>query len=290
MEVDESQSEAGIQEENKKIDMSLDDIIKLQKEESDPQSTLNQIGQNGRIKRGNFQYKRYFRNPPRNQQGPGRPNPGFKQQRYAGVTRNNALGPITRRRAAASLNGVSPLKRPNLITTRSQKMVRTQTQKVQPNTKYKAVNTPAQPLTRRINTQNRRPQMGGGQRQQRTNTVNRNRRSTQQVLMNRGKRQTNLGRWQNNDGFGSVLTVSVPNPKASFVSQSKKTSIKRPGGRFRKTEGQPTDFPPKGVPLRFNFRAMANHTDVTLNDRFSTLKIKRQYRPARRGGRTVMLT
>ncbi|XP_073494030.1 UAP56-interacting factor-like isoform X2 [Phyllobates terribilis] len=290
MEVEESLSEAEGQEENKKIDMSLDDIIRLQKEESDSQSTMNQTSQNGRIRRGNFQNKRYFRNPPRNQQGPSRLRPGFKQQRYHGVIRNNALGPITRQRAAASLSNVSPLNRPNLTSASTQNLVKIQTRKVQQSAKpYRAANIPVQPLGRRINTQNRRPQIGDRRRQQRTNIVNRNRRLTQQVAINRGKRQTNAGRWQNNDGFGSTLTVSVPNPKAGFIPQPKKPAMKRPGGRFRKTGAQSTDPPPKGVPLRFNFRAMANRTNVTLNERFSTLKIKGQYTPARRGGRTVML-
>ncbi|XP_056396266.1 UAP56-interacting factor-like isoform X2 [Hyla sarda] len=289
MEVGESQPEVEIQE-NKKIDMSLDDIIKLQKEESDVQSTSNQTGQHGRLKRGNFQNKRYFRNPPRNQQGPGRPKPGFRQQRFPGMIRNNTLGPITRRRAAASLNGVSPLNRPNLPTTNSQKVVKTQTQNVQLNPrKYRAANITSQTLTRRFNTQTRRPQIRDGQKQQRTNTVNQNKRLMQQVTMNRGKRQTTPRRWQNNDSFGSTLTVSVPNPKAGLAPQSKKPALKRPGGRFRKTEAQSTDPPPKGVPLRFNFRATANHTNVTLNERFSTLKIRGQYTPARRGARMVMI-
>ncbi|XP_069603011.1 UAP56-interacting factor-like [Ranitomeya imitator] len=293
MEVEESLSEAEGQEENKKIDMSLDDIIKLQREESDAQSSVNQTGQNGRIRRGNFQNKRYFRNPPRNRQGPGRPRPGFNQQRYHGVIRTNALGPITRQRArsAASLSNVSPLNRPNLTSASTQNLVTIQTRNVQQSTKpYRAANIPVRSLARRrINTQNRRPQIGDGRRQQRTNIVNRNRRLIQQVAINRGKRQTNAGRWQNNDGFGSTLTVSVPNPKAGFIPQPKKPAMKQPGGRFRKTGAQPTDPPPKGVPLRFNFRAMANHTNVTLNDRFSSLKIKGRYAPARRGGRTVML-
>ncbi|KAM4019910.1 uncharacterized protein ACNLHF_000517 isoform 2-T3 [Anomaloglossus baeobatrachus] len=266
MEVEESLSEAEVQEENKKIDMSLDDIIKLQREESDTQSTLTQTSQNNRIRRGNFQNKRFFRNPPRNQQGLGRARPSFKQQRYPGAIRNNALGPITRQRAAASLNNVSPLNRPNLTRASTQNLVKIQTRKVQQSTKmYRAANIPVQSLTRRINTQNRRPQIGDGRRQQRTNTVNRNRRLTQQVSINRGKRQTNIGRWQNNDGFGSTLTVSVPNPKAGFIPDPKKPVMKRPGGRFRKTGVQSTDPPPKGVPLRFNFRAMANRNAANKN-------------------------
>ncbi|KAG8547481.1 hypothetical protein GDO81_028259 [Engystomops pustulosus] len=180
MEVEESQCEAEIQEENKKIDMSLDDIIKLQKEESETQSSLNVIRQNGRIKRGIFQNKRYFRNPPKNEQVSGRLRQGFRQQRYPGVTiRNNTLGPITRRRAAASLENVSPLNRPNLSSTSlTAKTINTETQKVQRNAKkYRTANIPVQTLTRnRFNTQNRRSQMVAGQRQQRTNTLIRNRR------------------------------------------------------------------------------------------------------------------
>ncbi|XP_075043317.1 UAP56-interacting factor-like isoform X2 [Mixophyes fleayi] len=291
MEEEQSQTEVEFQEGNKKIDMSLDDIIKLQREESGLQSSLNQPRLSGRTRSSNFRNKAFFTRPPTNQRGPGRPRPGFKQQRYSNVTYRNNSGPVTRRRAAASLNGVSPLNRPSLSTLSSEDMGQPQTQKGQQNKKkYRATTIPVHELTRRINIQNRKPQLNAGQRQQRTNAVNRNRKLIQQVTMNRGKRQLNARRWQNNKDFGSTLTVSVPNPKASPVSQPTKAGMKRPGGRLRKTTGQPTGPIPKGVPLRFNFRAMANHTNVTLNQRFSSLKIKGQYTTARGRGRTVMLT
>ncbi|XP_063793610.1 UAP56-interacting factor-like isoform X2 [Pseudophryne corroboree] len=273
--------------------MISDDIIKLQKEESDLQSSLAQTGQPGRTRGTNFQNKKLFRVPPRNQRGPGRPNPGFKQQRFPGVaSRNNSIGPVTRRRAATSLNGVSPLNRLSVRTLNSGNRGQQQSQRGQQNkNNYRTRNVPVQVLTRsRKNILNRKQQPNVGRRQQITNALNRNRKLAPQVTLNHGKRQLNAGRWQNNEGFGSTLTVSVPNPKASPVSQATKTRMKRPGGRPRKPAGQLTDPPPKGVPLRFNFRAMANHTDVTLNERFSSLKMKGQYAPTRGRGRTVMLS
>ncbi|CAI9556519.1 unnamed protein product, partial [Staurois parvus] len=139
------------------------------------------------------------------------------------------------------------------------------------------------------NLQNRTLQFRTGQGQQRRNAVNESRRLTQQFKMNRGKRQLNTRRWQNNESFGTTLTVSVPNLKANRTSQAVKPGMKQPGGKFRTTGIRPMGSLPKGVPLRFNFRAMANHTNVTLNERFSTLKIKGQFTPTRRGVRTVTL-
>ncbi|XP_068105666.1 UAP56-interacting factor-like isoform X2 [Hyperolius riggenbachi] len=273
------------QEGNKKIDMSLDDIIKLQKEELDPRRPPStQAGQNGDV---NIRRGRFFKGPPRNQQGPGRPKLGFKQQRYPiANTRNNAFGPVTRRRAAAYLSNVSPLNRPKIV----QNFGPGQTQKMQPMTKkYRSSAAPLQTLSRRNNLQNRMPQRRPGQGQQRTTAISQGRTLTQQVSMNRNRRQLNTRRWQNNDGLGTTLTVSVPNPKANRAPQADRPAMRRPAGRFGKTSAHLRGPPPKGVPLRFNFRAMANHTNVTLNERFSTLKIKGQFTPARRGGRTVTL-
>ncbi|KAM9324023.1 UAP56-interacting factor-like [Gastrophryne carolinensis] len=269
------------------IDMSLDDIIKLQKEESDTRSSTNPAGQNGRTR--NFGSNRFFRGPPRNEQGLGRPKPGFRQQRFPNInTTNRSFGPVTRQRAAGSQKGVSPLHRPNTLSAQSSGQEQIQKQK-QLTKRFRAPGGPLQTLTRRNNLQNRRPQMRAGQRQQRPGTVNPNKKLTQQVTINRGKRQLNAKR-SDGDGFGTTLTVSVPNPKANRVSQAIKTGIKQPGGKFRKTPDRLTGRFPKGVPLRFNFRAMANHTDVTLNDRFSVLTVKGKFSPARRGGRTVTIT
>ncbi|KAM5145288.1 UAP56-interacting factor-like [Mantella aurantiaca] len=288
MEEDQIQGEGDFQGDNTKIDMSLDDIIKLQKE--DPQPSANQAGPSVRTRR-NFG-NRFFRGPPRNQQGPGRLKSGFKQQRFSrAVTRNVPFGPVTRQRAAASFSGVSPLHRSNTRTPTSQNTGQAQSQKARQITKkYRASPVPVQTITRsRNNSQNRTLQFRAGQGRQRTNAVNENRRLTQQITMNRGKRQLNTRSWQNNEGFGTTLTVSVPNPKANRGSRAVKPGMKQAGGNFRKPGIRPFEHPPKGVPLRFNFRAMANHTNVTMNERFSTLKIKGQFAPSRRGGRTVTL-
>ncbi|KAM4696488.1 UAP56-interacting factor-like [Rhinophrynus dorsalis] len=285
------QEVAQLHGDNEKIDMSLDDIIKLQNEQSETQSTLNQTSQSVEERNAKFRSRRYFRGTSVNQQGSNRNKLGFRQQGYSGVNlRNNRFGPVTRRQAA-SVKGVSPLNRQNSnqkSTPLSRPPSRQGQRQQQQQKRFRPADTTVQALTR-SNAQNKRPKFSPAQRQQRSSTINQNRRLTKQITVNPGKRQPNARRWQIGEGFGSTLTVSVSNPKASQMKKSANPGIKRPGMRFNK---QPAKIPnplPKGVPLRFNFRAMANRTNVTLNERFSTLKIKGNFTAARRGGRTVML-
>nr|XP_013809432.1 PREDICTED: UAP56-interacting factor-like [Apteryx mantelli mantelli] len=89
-----------------------------------------------------------------------------------------------------------------------------------------------------------------------------------------GKRPR-MRRWQVKPSPGAVLTVSVANPQASQSSAW-------PPPRAAKPQ-------PKGVLLRFNFRAMANQTSLTLDERFSGLRNKRRFTAARNAGRTVTM-
>ncbi|XP_075429239.1 UAP56-interacting factor-like isoform X1 [Ascaphus truei] len=301
MEDQQDQAAPGLQADTDKIDMSLDDIIYLRTEEAGTQSASNQLGQRGKVRSANFRTMRFFRGASKNQQGPNRRKFGFRQQGYSGVNlRNSRFGPGARRRSA-SLNGISPLNRQdsNQQSTRNGAAFvnstyggksQIQRRRQQQQQRYRQAATPFQVLTRsRMNAQNRRPPFNPAQRQQRINAFNQNRRLTQRIAMNPGKSPANERRWQTEGGFGSTLTVSVPNPKASQIKTPTTPAMKRPGLRFRKMAARSSDPPPKGVPLRFNFRAMANHTNVMLNERFSTLEIKGQFTAARRGGRTVTL-
>ncbi|KAE8584695.1 hypothetical protein XENTR_v10021071 [Xenopus tropicalis] len=281
MEEQQDQQAHELQADNKKIDMSLDDIIKLQNEETQP--TSNQPGQLGRNR--TFHKQRFFRGVQTNKQGL-RNKRYLKQQGYSGVkVQNNGVGPITRRQAA-SLKGVSPLNRQNSNKqkTPNGKGPKTLRNRQERQKGYRPSSTPVQGLQRRINTQNRRTQFSLTNRKQQSNEVNQTRGLTKQITPRRYTR-----RWQREEGFGSTLTVSLPNPKASQMKKFSGPANKRHDGRFRKQTAKSTDPPPKGVPLRFNFRAMGNHTNVTLNERFSSLKIKGQFTTRRRGGRTVML-
>ncbi|XP_053329712.1 UAP56-interacting factor-like [Spea bombifrons] len=271
----------GVLADNGKIDMSLDDIIKLQNAETVAKPKGNQ---RNKARNGNFQNKGFFRGTQRNQ-GAGRQRFGLKRG-YSGKA-NNQDGPVTRRRAA-SMKGVSPLDRQHLNKQSSvntaQSLISEGRQPQKKNFRQAAVS--GRVLTARNKAQNRRPQYNQVQRQQRSNAVNQNRRLTQHMTLNSGKRQPNA-RWQTDKRFGSTLTVSVPNPKASHSKTYNKLGMKRPGLRFRKPIDQSPL--PKGVPLRFNYRATVNHTNVTLNDRFSSLQIKGQFSPSRSRGRTVLL-
>ncbi|KAM8952911.1 UAP56-interacting factor-like [Pelodytes ibericus] len=283
---EQDQTASGLLLDNGKIDMSLDDIIKLQNEETHTESNENPRSQRSKAGSGNFQ-NNYFRGAQRNQQGSSRYRFGFKQG-YSGINlRNNQTGPVTRRRAAIS--GVSPLNRQNPNIKRIQTRLQAQNQQRRPQQqkRFRPAIIPVQIVTKKVNAQNRRPHFGSTQRQQRSNAANQNGRLTQQIALIPGKRQQNARRWQTAKGFGSTLTVSVENCTPSQTKTPNKPGVIRPGPRFRKTATQSKY--PKGVPLRFNFRATANHTSVTLNERFSSLKIKGQIAPARRGGRTVLL-
>ncbi|XP_063169654.1 UAP56-interacting factor-like [Candoia aspera] len=80
-----------------------------------------------------------------------------------------------------------------------------------------------------------------------------------------------MRRWQSQPSSGAVLTVSVSNPQARH---SKGPGPRRPFPRRRNSQTPQPHRQPRGVPLRFNFRAMANQTSVTLNERFSGLRHK----------------
>lgn len=85
---------------------------------------------------------------------------------------------------------------------------------------------------------------------------------------------------------GAVLTVSVANPQAS---QTNTPGAKRPFLRSQRPPPRITKPQPKGVMLRFNFRAMANQTSLTLDERFSGLRNKRRFAAARSARRTVTM-
>ncbi|KAH0630780.1 hypothetical protein JD844_003980 [Phrynosoma platyrhinos] len=95
-----------------------------------------------------------------------------------------------------------------------------------------------------------------------------------------------IRRWQTQPSSGAVLTVSVSNPQASQTNMS---GGKRPFLRERSIPAKMTRHQPKGVPLRFNFRATANQTSLTLNERFSGLRNKRYFSAVRNTGRMVTL-
>ncbi|XP_058010563.1 UAP56-interacting factor-like isoform X2 [Ahaetulla prasina] len=107
-----------------------------------------------------------------------------------------------------------------------------------------------------------------------------------QIKSKMEQRLTRVRRWRTQPSSGAVLTVSVSNPQAGH---SQGPGPKRPFLRRRNSQNPQLRWQPRGVMLRFNFRAMANQTSVTLNERFSGLRHKRNFSAERNTSRMVTL-
>ncbi|XP_039210748.1 UAP56-interacting factor-like isoform X1 [Crotalus tigris] len=116
-----------------------------------------------------------------------------------------------------------------------------------------------------------------------------------QIKFNFNKRQikskmeqklSRMRRWRTQPTSGAVLTVSVSNPQAGHLQGP---GAKRPFLRRWNRQTPQLRRQPRGVTLRFNFRAMANQTSVTLNERFSGLRHKHHFVAERTASRMVTL-
>ncbi|XP_062844979.1 probable H/ACA ribonucleoprotein complex subunit 1-like protein [Trichomycterus rosablanca] len=72
---------------------------------------------------------------------------------------------------------------------------------------------------------------------------------------------------------GTMLTVSLPNVKPAPVTQ---VGPRRGGTalRGRSSEDVSGSLTPKGIPLHFNYKATTNQTLLSLNDRFTGLRMR----------------
>ncbi|XP_067404092.1 UAP56-interacting factor-like isoform X2 [Emydura macquarii macquarii] len=274
------------------IDMSLDDIIKRHRK---GQTDAKVVGDRRRqqVKNRNSAYgngrPRFRTWMQRNLQGPNRFRRGFGQpQYYRRQFRSAITGPG--RRAASTLNGVSPLKRQasaqegnqnDEVLTKSSDSGQPEVQRRLPQRpkRFRTAGVTGQGPARRPFTLNRRPAFQQKQIQQRQSKVNFNRGHTEAKI-------PWMRRWQLQPSSGAVLTISVSNPQANPTNLP---GGKRPFQRGRRPPPKTAKPQPRGVPLRFNFRAMANQTSLTLDERFSGLRNKRRFTAARNSGRTVML-
>ncbi|XP_060106316.1 UAP56-interacting factor-like [Heteronotia binoei] len=273
---------------SEEIDLSLDDIIKRNKK-GHIMATGNRWRQQLKNRKPPYSNGRpRFRIwAPQSAQGPYRFRGGFrKQQYYRKQFWNGMTGP--RQRSATGPNGTSPLNRPASTEQQSQQDetmlegngdgVAANPQQGQP-TRVKQFRGPnAFPPTQRPFQLNRRPAFM--QRQSKFNF------SRGQKESSSGRKQPWMRRWQLQPSSGAVLTISVSNLQAN---QIKTPGAKRPFLRGRSTPTKMTLPKPKGVPLRFNFRAMANQTSLTLNERFSGLRHKRRFTALRNTSRMVTL-
>ncbi|XP_063202588.1 UAP56-interacting factor-like isoform X1 [Chroicocephalus ridibundus] len=291
---------AGPQPGTEEIDMSLDDIIKRHRKEQAEASAAGD-GQRRQAKDRSAAYgygrPRFRAWMQRNLQGPNRFRRGFGQQQYnRRQFRNTVPGP--RRRAAAALNGVSPLNRQASAqegdknndafakrgggSSNGQPEGRRRPPPGPRRFRAAAASTQAPGRSRPFRL-NRGPAFQQKRMPQRFSKANFQR--GQMDAHGEGK-PPRMRRWQVKPSPGAVLTVSVANPQAG---QTGAPGSKRPFLRSRRPPPPPAKPQPKGVLLRFNFRAMANQTSLTLDERFSGLRNKRRFTAARSARRTVTM-
>ncbi|XP_074003512.1 UAP56-interacting factor-like isoform X2 [Numenius arquata] len=285
---------AGPQPGAEEIDMSLDDIIKRhRKEQTEASATGDRRGQqvknrNAAFGSGRPRFRAWMQ---RNLQGPNRFRRGFGQQQHnRRQFRNTVPGP--RRRAAAALNGVSPLNRQASAQEGNRNDDAFAKSSGQPEgrrrpppgpKRFRAAAASTHAPGRRPFLLNRGPAFQQKRMPQRFSKANFQR---GQMDANREGKPPRMRRWQVKPSPGAVLTVSVANPQAG---QAGVPGSKRPFLRSRRPPPPPAKPQPKGVLLRFNFRAMANQTSLTLDERFSGLRNKRRFTAARSAGRTVTM-
>ncbi|XP_066058596.1 UAP56-interacting factor-like isoform X2 [Chamaea fasciata] len=276
------------------IDMSLDDIIKLhRKEQTDASAAGDSRRQQVKSRSsasgyGRLQFRAWKQ---RNLQGPNRFRRGFGQQQFNRRQFRNPL-PGRKRRAAAAFDGVSPLNR--------------QASAQEGNKKNNFAKSSS-------GQQEEQPQPSPGPKRFREDAASTRAPGRRPFLLNRGpafqqkrmqqwfykppfqRGQTDsrgegkpprMRRWQVKPIPGAILTVSVLNPQAG---QTSSPGSNRPFLRSQRPPARVAKPQPKGVLLRFNFRAMANQTSLTLDERFSGLRNKRRFTAARSAGRTVTM-
>uniref|UniRef100_A0A8C5QT94 UAP56-interacting factor n=1 Tax=Leptobrachium leishanense TaxID=445787 RepID=A0A8C5QT94_9ANUR len=93
--------------------------------------------------------------------------------------------------------------------------------------------------------------------------------------------------WRTSMTSGGILTVSIDNPAAAQLPVSLGTRLPRSQLPFLlKKEGADTKIP-KGVALDFDINSVAKQTGITLNERFKILKEQRLSQTLSKGSRFV---
>lgn len=285
-----------------KIDMSLDDIIKLNKKEERKQYSPRMKGgvqQNGawqfRMKRPKWGIHDYT--------GFGKNRLG-RRRRMAGKRRTYGIKTgLAARKALGSQRGVSPLNRPPLSEKNIQRnysvLKRKMTVQRQPELHRKPGALLRRPimLNRRANIQSATARLGNRLYQQKDS-----RQAT--FLFRRGlkvqaqihpeddlnghdtKRTTP---WRTSSTNGGILTVSIDNPGAvpSPISlKPRLTSTPVPPFLLKRDQSEEKKIP-KGVPLQFDINSVGKQTNMTLNERFGILKEQRTALSQNKGSRFV---
>ncbi|KAG5286002.1 hypothetical protein AALO_G00009890 [Alosa alosa] len=280
----------GFSEEPDKIDMSLDDIIRLNKKQrqtSRKAATKHKVSAKGRLSQG----RRKGSLPVGPNQRGGVAKFGIRGHKVSlPVKRRRGQGVITglaARKSATLFKGISPLNRPaaDQLPQKSRPFVY-EGQRRRMNIQrwpYRQADAPKPPHTlsrRPIQLRRTAPPIHQAQREARQATFLHRRGLKVQASVQKSAAAPVVHRtrsWRTSTTNSGILTVCIDNPSARTQPEPARAWSLHPQSSPApvNVEKEPERKPPKGVSLQFDINSVGKQTAMTLNERFRILKERR---------------